>query len=319
MSFNLEVEEGAKALYQFLLDELEHVKSNINLQTHSKFTDVQMIIDDVMGNSGKMLRPFLVVLSAHFGHYDASKIQKLAGAVEILHMATLVHDDIIDEAKLRRNMPSIQSKYGKDMAVYTGDYLLAKSINVLNDERFDPNNVKRLSQAISKICESELMQYQNRFRALSIKNYLKVISGKTAALFAVSLYVGSIESNCDEQLAKNLGRIGYELGMAFQIIDDLLDFDENNQKIGKSILSDFNNGYFTVPILFALKKEPVELSNYTRKELIDFVKRNSGLTSAKRLAMKYTKRAFARIDTLEDCEAKSVLKQFSKQLLDRDY
>lgn len=319
MSFNLEVKEDAKELYQFLLDELEQVKNNITLQTHSKFTDVQVIIEAVIGNEGKMLRPFLVLLGAHFGQYDAKKIQKLAGAVEILHMATLVHDDIIDEAKLRRNKPSIQSKFGKDMAVYTGDYLLAKSINVLNDEHFDPDNVKQLSQAISKICESELMQYQNRFRALSIKNYLKVISGKTAALFAVSLYIGSLESCCDEKLAKKLGRIGYELGMAFQIIDDLLDFDENQHKIGKSTLSDFNNGYFTVPILFALKEKNVELSNYTREDLIDFVRSNNGLISSKKLAKKYTKRAFSRIDTLEECEAKTVLRQFSKQLLDRNY
>ncbi len=319
MSFNLEVEEGTKTLYLFLVEELKRVKSNIRLQTHSKFVDVQAIIDDVIGNEGKMLRPFLVLLSAHFGQYDAEKIQKLAGAVEILHMATLVHDDIIDEAKLRRNMPSIQSKYGKDMAVYTGDYLLAKSINVLNDDRFDPNHVKQLSQAISKICESELMQYQNRFKALSIKNYLKVISGKTAALFAVSLYVGALESNCDEKLAKKLGRIGYEIGMAFQIIDDLLDFDENQQKVGKSTLSDFKNGYFTVPILFALKEKSVDLAEYTKEDLIDFVKVNHGLVSSKKLAKKYTKRAYMRIDSLEACEAKAVLRQFSEQLLERDY
>ncbi|GAU77354.1 polyprenyl synthetase family protein [Fusibacter sp. 3D3] len=319
MSFNLEVEEDIEALYHFLQNELKRVKYRINSQTRSKFIEVQSIIEDVMHNEGKMLRPFLVLLSAQFGHYEAEKIQKLAGAVEILHMATLVHDDIIDEAKLRRRKPSIQSKYGKNMAVYTGDYLLAKSIGILNDEHFDPSNVRQLSQAISKICESEIIQYQNRFKALSIKNYLKVISGKTAALFAVSLYVGALESDCDEKLAKQLGRIGYEIGMAFQIIDDLLDFDENQQKIGKSTLLDFKNGYFTIPILFALKEKKVNLEDYSKADLIDFVRLNNGLTSAKRLAKKYTQRAFVRIDSLEPCHAKKVLRQFSKHLLERDY
>ena len=159
MSFNLEVEDGQKDLYNYLQNELGAVKAQINVQTHSKFKEVQFIIDDVMSNEGKMLRPFLVLLSAQFGHRDEKKIRLLAGAVEILHMATLVHDDIIDEAALRRNKPSIQSKYGKDMAVYAGDYLLAKSISILNEETFDPNNVKQLAKTITTICDSKLMQY----------------------------------------------------------------------------------------------------------------------------------------------------------------
>ncbi len=319
MSFNLEVEDGQKELYGFLQNELETVKLLINDKTHSKFKEVQLIIDDVMGNEGKMLRPFLVLLSAQFGQYEEKKIKLLAGAVEILHMATLVHDDIIDEAKLRRNKPSIQSKYGKDMAVYAGDYLLAKSISILNDETFEPENVKKLSKAISQICESELMQYQSRFKVMSIKNYLKVISGKTAALFAVSLYIGALESQCDEKLAKHLGRIGYELGMAFQIIDDLLDFDENQQKVGKSTLSDFTNGYFTIPVLFALKTKEADISSFSKTDLIEFVTTNNGLSSAKKLAKKYTHRAFKRIEALEDSSAKFVLNDFAALLLDRDY
>lgn len=319
MSFNLEVEDGQKDLYNYLQNELGAVKAQINVQTHSKFKEVQFIIDDVMSNEGKMLRPFLVLLSAQFGHCDEKKIRLLAGAVEILHMATLVHDDIIDEAALRRNKPSIQSKYGKDMAVYAGDYLLAKSISILNEETFDPNNVKQLAKTISKICESELMQYQNRFKALSIKNYLKVISGKTAALFAVSLYIGALESNCGEAFARQLGRIGYELGMAFQIIDDLLDFNENQQKVGKSTLTDFTNGYFTIPILYALKSNQVDLSTFSKEALTEFVVANNGLKSAKKLAKRYTQRAFDRINSLEPSDAKEVLKQFATLLLDRDY
>ncbi len=319
MSFILSVGENQTEFNDSIQSELAEVKKLIHVHTRSKFKDVQKIVTDVMQNEGKMLRPYLVILGANFGRYERERHVKLAGAVEILHMATLVHDDIIDEAKLRRNQASIQSKYGKDMAVYTGDYLLSKSISILNGDSFNAENSRRLSEAIAQICESELMQYQNRFRALSIKNYLRVISGKTAALFAVSLYVGAVESGCDENLSKMLGRIGYELGMAFQIIDDILDFDINQSKVGKSTMSDFINGYYTIPILLALQKGTGNVDSLSKEAMMDFVKANRGLDSARELAHKYTERAFKRIDLLPDCDAKAVLNLFAKKLVDREY
>ena len=243
-----------QSVYQ---NELNKVYAIIIAHTRSKFSGIREVVDDVVDLNGKMLRPMMTIVSAHFGEYQSDKIAKLAGAIEMLHMATLVHDDIIDDSKLRRNKVSAQSKYGKDMAVYAGDYLLSKSLSILDAKTYEAEHISKLAKAIESICESELLQFHSKFKLMTVKNYLRVVSGKTAALFAISMYTGAAESKCSEVLSKSLGRIGYDLGVAFQIIDDILDFSDDQSHVGKSTRNDLKKGYFTLPVIFAIQGEKI--------------------------------------------------------------
>ena len=302
-------------------DELQHeidkVGKEISKRTRAKFHGVQIIVDDVLDLNGKMLRPLFTIIAAHFGTYESEKMVKLAASIEILHMATLIHDDVIDESKFRRHRESVQSKYGKDMAVYSGDYLLAKTLSILDLETYDSKNVKRLVRAIEQICESELLQYQNRNHVTSFKNYLRIVAGKTAALFATSMYVGALESDCDARTARLLGRIGYELGVAFQIIDDILDFSEDASKIGKTVRNDLKKGYYTLPVIYALADEPE--SDLTEDEILLLIDKAKGIDRSRALARKYTKKAYKHIALLPDGVQKEAVHSMASFLLDRAY
>lgn len=300
-------------------DELDKVYTVILAHTRSKFSGIREVIDDVVDLNGKMLRPVMTIISAHFGDYQSEKITKLAGAIEMLHMATLVHDDIIDDSKLRRNKVSAQSKYGKDMAVYAGDYLLSKSLSILDAKTYDADHISKLAKAIESICESELLQFHSRFKLMTVKNYLRVVSGKTAALFAVSMFTGASESGCSETFSKTLGRVGYDLGVAFQIIDDILDFSDDQAHVGKSTRNDMKKGYFTLPVIFAIQGEKESVLDFTETEMMALITKNKGIEKARKLAQKYTKRAFDRIKSLPEGDPKTAMIELANYLLSRTY
>jgi len=319
MALTVKINNLDSEIQQALQNELDLVQQVVKTTSKSKFSGIKEIIEDIIDLNGKMLRPLMTIISGHFGAYESDKIVKLAASIEMLHMATLIHDDIIDESKMRRNKESTQSKYGKDMAVYAGDYMLSKSMSILNGKDYDADHISKLAKAIEHICESELLQFHSKFKLMTVKNYLRVVSGKTAALFAVSMYSGASESGCTEALSKNLGRIGYDLGVAFQIIDDILDFSEDTLLVGKSVRNDLKKGYYTLPVIYAIKGEEESILEATEFELMQLVEKNKGIEKARKLAKKYSERAYKRIDALPECEYKNVLVNLTKMLLDRQY
>lgn len=319
MALAVKINQMTPEIETFLDQEIEQVRKIIKVNTRSKFSGIKDVVSDIIDLNGKLLRPLFAIVAAQFGTYESEKITKLAASVEILHMATLIHDDIIDDSKLRRNKESVQSKYGKDMAVYAGDYLLSKAMTMLNSDDYDADHMKKLAKAIELICESELLQYHSKFKSMTVKNYLRVISGKTAALFAVSMYSGAAESQCSEQLSKTLGKIGYELGMAFQIIDDILDFSENVDLVGKTLRNDLKKGYYTLPVIFAIQKEKRVDDDLSEEMLLSLIEKHKGIEQAQALAKKYTARANKRIKSLPDGEYKQVVMGLAELLLDRKY
>jgi heptaprenyl diphosphate synthase len=174
----------------------------------------------------------------------------------------------------------------------------------------------------------EMLQYQRRYRVdRSIKNYLKVISGKTAALFAISLAAGAYESGADEKTAKTLGRIGYNIGMAFQIIDDLLDYNGDAKSFGKDTRADLLKGYYTLPIIRSLGTKDgreiegilakADLSEKDIENLIGLTKHSGSIDDTQKLAMKYTQRALKNLAKLPECEAKDILQEIIPIMLKR--
>ena len=319
MVLSINKAEIESQVQQTLQEEMDKVRQLIRSKSKSKFAAIQEIVDDVIDLNGKMLRPYMTIISANFGEYHSDKIVKLASAIEMLHMATLIHDDIVDDSKIRRNKESVQSKYGKDMAVYAGDYLLSKALTMLSAKEFETSHMEKLAKAVEHICESELLQFQSKYNLLNVKNYLRIISGKTAALFAISMYSGAAESGCDEAFAKQMGRIGYELGIAFQIIDDILDFSDNQDQVGKSTRNDLKKGYFTLPAIYALQGLNVQNMVLDEASIMDLIHKNNGIEKARVLAKKYTKKAYKRIAGLPESNYKLAVDQLAKGLLERQY
>ncbi|WP_195265820.1 MULTISPECIES: polyprenyl synthetase family protein [unclassified Clostridium] len=309
---------------QELVGVLDLMKKNVRC----KDKRIENSIIELIESGGKLLRPAFVLIGSKFGDNDIEKSIPTAAVIEMLHMATLVHDDVIDDSKLRRGQETIQSKYGKDYAVYIGDYLFCVCFKILATNN-SLQAIKVDSRAMSKICMGEVNQLNSRFSMnLSVKDYLSRISGKTAELFSISLYLGAAECNADDKISKELGKIGHNLGMAFQIIDDILDYEGNDKSIKKSAANDLKQGIYTIPLIYAYKNNKAAFNDilgkdfYTEDEIsniVNLVKENDGIKMAKELAEKYMKKCFKGIDKLPNNEYKNILKEIAEWLLLRTY
>ncbi len=219
-------------------------------------TGTGAVLDDVLNSSGKMIRPRLLLLCSAFGAYAAEKADRLcmlAAMVELTHMASLIHDDIIDEAPYRRGKPSIQGKYGKDAAVYAGDFLIERvHYWQVKEQLIDAAMI--LSKTVEAMCIGEIGQAVCRYDVnVTVDAYLKNIKGKTASLFSTACELGAIEAGCGSDTVKKLKCFGEYLGIMFQFRDDLLDFTSSGAAEGKETHKDFHDGIYTLPVLKALE------------------------------------------------------------------
>ena len=314
--------------YPELKQELTDVLNLMKKSVKCKDKKIESSIIELIESGGKLLRPAFVLIGAKFGDNDTKKSVPTAAVIEMLHMATLVHDDVIDDSKLRRGQETIQSKYGKDYAVYIGDYLFCVCFKILATNS-SLQAIKVDSRAMSKICMGEVNQLNSRFSMkLSVKDYLNRISGKTAELFSISLYLGAAECNADPKISRELSNIGHNLGMAFQIIDDILDYEGSDNSIKKSAANDLKQGIYTLPLIYAFRNNKSAFNDILGKDyyseedvkkIIDLVRENKGIELAKELAEKYMKKCFKGIDKLPDNEYKYVLKEIAEWLLKRTY
>ena len=314
--------------YPEIQEELESVVNLIEKNAKCKDKVIENSIVELLSAGGKMLRPAFVILASKFGEYNEENARTLAAVVEMFHMATLVHDDIIDEATLRRGKETVQSKYGKNYAVYIGDYLFCICFKLLASAA-SLQSIKIDSKAMSRICLGEVEQLNSRFdRNVSAKNYLKRISGKTAELFSISFYLGAAESGCDERTKRIFWEIGHNLGMAFQIIDDILDYTGTDEGIGKNSANDLKQGIYTLPLILALEKKSDNLrkiinkdeySNVDIENIIKEVNEIGGVCKAREIAKKYTNKAFKQINKLPNNKYREIIWNVTDKMLNRKY
>ena len=307
--------------YPALKNDLDAVKKFMknNIDSGEKYIDEPII--DLIDSGGKMLRPALVLIGSRFGNTEDSDAYKMASIVELLHISTLIHDDIIDDSQTRRGNLSVQYKYGKNSAVFIGDYLFTKCFSLLA-QNYTMDEMDELSKAISKICLGEIRQNTLKLsHSLSVKKYLKMIAGKTAALFALSLYVGAKISEVEENDMKLLGKIGYQMGMAFQIQDDVLDFTGDPDLLGKDLINDIKEGYYSLPIIYAKKNglATVDLESLASSEIIEQVKNSGAIEKSKSVANKYIEKTYKLLDLLPDSDSKDILDEIINILVSRNY
>lgn len=273
-------------------------------------------------SGGKRLRPLFVLLGGSFGTKQNPGLSQVAAAVELLHMATLVHDDIVDNALTRRGEPTVQSKYGKEIAVFTGDFLLTKALWLFSNARFSDRHID-LAKTMTDICEEEVNQFAERFKVPTTRRYLRRIRGKTAALFVLSIVAGARHCGAEEQVVRQLGKYGLYFGMAFQIEDDILDYSAVEADLGKPVAHDIRSGVYTLPLLYALEDRiwGPELGRIlsARQDVdvdrvVTIVRRTDALTRARKVRDSYLRKATAIIRGLPDTESRQWMLNLQSQV-----
>jgi heptaprenyl diphosphate synthase len=241
----------------------------------------------ILNAGGKRIRPMLALYSGLVFSKPTSYILSAAAAAELIHMASLIHDDIIDESAMRRNKPSINSVWGNRYAVLCGDYLFAKAFSILSHSRMI-SSLDYMVEAIQNMCDGEINQASDRFNSdLNVKSYYERIAKKTAILIKCCCMSGAAAAGADKRYILELGEYGLNIGYAFQIIDDIMDFCGNSTAMGKPKGEDFSQGIFTLPVLLMLEnadygnwiKETIEKRDFTQETIskISDVMQNMGI------------------------------------------
>ena len=317
--------------YPLLAKELNQTLSIMEKSIQLKNKDVETAVLTMIHSGGKLLRPAYQLLFSQFGkEKEEKKVVALAASIELLHTATLIHDDIVDEADIRRNLPTIRSTFGNNTAVYAGDYLFICCFKLLSDYSSSLKSIQLNSRSMEKILSGELGQMDQRYnRQITINQYLENISGKTAELFALSCFIGAYESGTSERFAKKCGDIGTHIGMAFQIIDDILDYTQEAYHIGKPVLEDVRQGIYSLPLLYALQKDRKIILPYLEKkeaisteeinELYQLIHALDGVKQAQKLATYYTNLALKEIKKLPDTptNTREILQEITELILIR--
>jgi octaprenyl-diphosphate synthase len=232
--------------------ELDDVEARIVAQASSFDPAVEGYVSYAIGGRGKRLRPLVALLSGGATDAITSEHIDLAVIVELIHVATLVHDDIVDEAEWRRAQPTLNARWGNSLSVLLGDWLFAHALNLSAD--FDDVEVSRsIARAAREVCTGEIIQTQRRFDLhLAIEDYLRIIEMKTGSLFAVASELGALLSKAAPAVQESLRIFGQKIGTAYQIYDDCIDIAGNERLTGKTLGSDLRKGKLTLPVLMLL-------------------------------------------------------------------
>jgi heptaprenyl diphosphate synthase len=285
-------------------------------------------MNHIVRAGGKRLRPALVILSARLGEPDPDHVYNTAMGIEFIHTATLVHDDLIDDAETRRGMATIHALLGVNPAIIVGDYYFAKGANLTAAIGMPIIDVI-ISRAVMTICMGELLQLTSkRDYDQSIEEYYRKIERKTAALLSASCYCGGIVARLDEARSQALERFGHHLGMAFQIADDVLDYTATEAQIGKPVGADLRQGTITLPLMYALRdpalsarlrallaREPIGEDGYD--EVVALVRGSSAIAQAERHAHEFADRARSELSVFPVSEPRSVLEKVCDYVVER--
>ncbi|GAA4071910.1 polyprenyl synthetase family protein [Amphibacillus indicireducens] len=280
---------------------------------------------------GKRSRPLLCMIASNFGDGEALQLVDVCIALELVHMSSLIHDDIIDQAPVRRGDRTIHHKYTNQVATYIGDYLVAEALEIMS-EIADQKAHQLFSSTLKYLALGELAQYKNRYQMNpSLTAYFRKNRNKTARLIALSCQLGAITTNAISSIQKQLYLFGYYLGMSYQIIDDILDFTSTADDLGKASGQDLRSGYLTLPTLLAIQDKQIfhELELiFNRHQLIkefDFdpivadIKNTDAIQRSYQYSQWYLNQAIKQIKRLPDKKEKDLLYQLVGYLSKRTH
>ncbi len=314
-------------LYEPIKDDLAAVEEGLKSVGISDSPWLNEILSYALKGGGKRLRPALAILSSHFYDYDLPRILPLAMSVELMHLATLVHDDTIDNSFVRWGRPTINKLWGMEKAVLLGDYLFAKA-GELTAQTENLRVIKLLPQTLMIITNGELAQAASAFKIQQAReHYFFRISSKTAALFVMATESGAVLSKAPENSIRILHDYGHNLGIAFQIVDDILDFTATEQEIGKPVGSDLLQGTVTLPAMMLVERYPRDNPVKTLFEggnkdecinkAIDMIRNSTIIRDCFEIASNYRRKACADLKTLPDVKASEVLVNLADYIVNR--
>jgi octaprenyl-diphosphate synthase len=332
VSLEEEAKISARRIFSLISSELEQVEAEFERQARSNVQVIAYIGDYLRASGGKRVRPALTILANYAVGGDGSRYNsiRMATVMEFLHTATLVHDDIIDHAETRRNRPTVNALYGNETAVLMGDWLYMSAFETSLAERSLPI-LDILTRVTRKMTEGELLQLTLLGQTdVSETQYLDVLQRKTAYLFSACCEIGAILGGASTEQQSSLRDYGLNLGTAFQLIDDLLDFTTSGDALGKAAGVDLLGGKVTLPLIYLVANDDsarqmvhdvLRQGNYdtvAREDLLRAVNAAGALTRARAKADEFAENARAALDDFPDSEYCDSLRAIPSYVLDRD-
>ncbi len=321
--------------YPSFEDELNNFENYFNEKLSSSNELITQEMNRLVAAGGKRVRPALLIAVSHLGDFDKQRIWPMAAAVEMIHLATLIHDDVIDKSSKRRGVKTTHQKFSNKTAIFMGDFLFARSMEIILDEfgneKIDGallRQIKNTIKSIKLLCEGEVSQYQRQNNKIpSFKEYLEAIKRKTALLFKASTMLGADLSGMNKYKVYKMGKLGYYMGMSFQLVDDIFDFQEKNNKLGKPQNNDFTQGIFTLPIIYVYSESenPSELETYLENpkkysaEIKSIVYEKGGIEYTKQLAFRYKDKAQKIIKSYKDNKYGEIIYWLTEKIIDRNF
>ncbi len=305
-------------LWEEVQEDLKKVETELLLQVEKCDPVLRPVAYHLVKAGGKRLRPAFAILAAKCCGASLEKVLPFAVALEMVHMATLVHDDVIDVSPIRRGQPTAWARWGRELSLHAGDYLFARSLLLVSEYK-DPHIISMLAPVSMKIVQGEMRQLLTAYDInITLREYLGRIYRKTALLIASSCQIGAMAAEASTKYVRSLYLYGRNLGMAYQITDDVLDMTADPQTLGKPVGGDLRQGIITLPAIYALKsslekerlaslltqkdKSPAEI-----KEAIKLIRDCGGIKYALQIAERYLSRARRQTNFLPKGRARSTL------------
>lgn len=282
----------------FITDEIEIINNKIREYLLAKNSSFLLQITQALKRPGKLIRASLLLLCANFFKKTDEKILNAAVVIELIHLASLIHDDVLDESDIRRGEDTPNFIWGNRNSILLGDYILSVSLEVLSSKVIDSKNLyilKILAREMKNMIEGEA-EDTKRDKNIDEKKYLTQVAKKTGALFSAACEIGAYLGDADEEKRELLQRFGLNCGVAFQITDDILDFTEDKDKLGKPVLLDIRRGNYTLPLIYALKNSsPKIIKNIINaddlKQVRKLVDMSGGIDYSRKVALLYLNKA----------------------------
>ena len=314
-----------QALMKNELDQMNKILVN---RLDSNVDLINQMSHYIISSGGKRIRPLLLLLCARATDYDGDYHYSMAVVIELIHTATLLHDDVVDQSTTRRGQDTANELWGNAPSVLVGDFLYSRAFEIM----VEPNSMeimKILSKATNQISEGEVLQLLNIKNAnVTQKEYYRVIERKTACLFKAACQIAGILSNSNQKVIEAMGKFGMHLGNAFQIIDDTLDYESDSNIIGKEVGDDLSEGKVTLPMIYALEKttksdnkiltdaiQNADASNIN--QVVEILMNVNAFQYSRDIANKESNMALESIDILPSSKYKTALKLLCKLSLER--
>lgn len=317
-------------IFAEVADDLVEVERLIHDRIESDIGVVEKSSRYIQRSGGKRIRPALLLLASRLCGYRGDIAPSYAAVMEIVHTATLVHDDIVDEATLRRGQTSVNSLLGNDITVLLGDYLYIRSMG-LAIEMGNLQILQVICEVTRRMIEGMMVELLRGGAVdLSEEEHLDILKRKTAYLFSGCAQIGAILAGVPEDHELRLADYGMNIGMAFQVVDDLLDFTASEEVLGKPVLQDLKEGHVTLPIIYALKDEPraaatieaivrrKSIDEVNRQEILDLIRRHRGLDRAREVAEGFSRQAKTALEPLPSSAQKESLLALADYVIDRN-